>query len=98
MRSPQDVIIKPLVTEQAVNRAQNDNKYSFIVNRQANKIEIKKAVEDLFKVKVLSVNTAVVKGKNKKVGKYTGHTATRKKAIVTLQQGDKIEIFEGLLS
>lgn len=98
MRDPHDVIIRPLVTEKSVNLAQEQNKYCFYVAREANKIEIKKAVEDLFKVKVLAVNTAIVKGKKKRVGKFTGMTPARKKAIVTLRPGDKIEVFEGLLS
>lgn len=98
MRSPYDVLIRPLVTEKAVNLAQQQNKYTFYVDKRANKIEIKKAVEDLFKVKVLSVNTINVKGKKKRVGRYEGRTPDRKKAIVTLKPGDKIDIFEGLLS
>ncbi|AFV12757.1 50S ribosomal protein L23 [Thermacetogenium phaeum DSM 12270] len=98
MRSPHDVLIRPLVTEKAVNLAQEQNKYTFYVDKRANKIEIKKAVEDLFKVKVLSVNTINVKGKKKRVGRYEGRTPERKKAIVTLRPGDKIDIFEGLLS
>jgi len=98
VRSPQDILIRPLVTEKSVNLAQKENKYSFYVDKRANKIEIKKAVEELFKVKVLDVNTAIVKGKKKRVGRFTGLTPERKKAIVTLRPGDKIEIFEGLLS
>ncbi len=98
MRSPYDVLIRPLVTEKAVNLAQQQNKYTFYVDKRANKIEIKKAVEDLFKVKVLSVNTINVKGKKKRVGRYEGRTPDHKKAIVTLKPGDKIDIFEGLLS
>lgn len=98
MRSSYDVLIRPLVTEKAVNLAQEQNKYTFYVDKKANKIEIKKAVEDLFKVRVLSVNTINVKGKRKRVGRYVGRTPDRKKAIVTLSPGDKIDIFEGLLS
>jgi large subunit ribosomal protein L23 len=98
VRSPQDVLIKPLVTEQSINMAQEQHKYSFYVDRDANKIEIKQAVEALFKVHVVAVNTAIVKGKKKKVGRFVGRTSDRKKAIVTVREGDKIEIFEGLLS
>lgn len=97
MRSPHDILIKPVITEKSVNLAQQENKYTFYVDKKANKIEIKKAVEELFKVKVLAVNTAIVKGKNKRVGKYLGRTPDRKKAIVTLRAGDKIDVFEGLL-
>ncbi|HHY40599.1 MAG TPA: 50S ribosomal protein L23 [Syntrophaceticus sp.] len=98
MRSPHDIIIRPLVTEKAVNLAQEQNKYTFYVDRKANKIEIKNAIEELFKVKVLAVNTMNVKGKKKRVGRHEGMTAARKKAIVTISPDDKIDIFEGLLS
>lgn len=98
MRSPHDIIIKPLVTEKAVNLAQEQNKYTFYVDRKANKIEIKNAIEEIFKVKVLAVNTMNVKGKKKRVGRHGGMTAARKKAVVTLSPNDKIEIFEELLS
>lgn len=97
MPSPQDIIIRPVVTEKSVNLAQQQNKYTFYVSKQATKIDIKKAVEELFKVKVLAVNTAIIKGKPKRVGRFRGRKPDRKKAIVTLRPGDKIEIFEGLL-
>lgn len=98
MRSPHDIIIEPLVTEKAVNLAQEHNKYTFYVDRKANKIEIKKAVEEIFKVKVTAVNTMTVRGKKKRLGRFEGMTPRRKKAIVTLMEGDKIGIFEELLS
>ncbi len=97
MRDARDVIIRPVVTEKSVNLAQRENKYTFYVQKDANKIEIKKAVEELFNVKVLKVNTMIVKGKRKRLGRFWGKTPDRKKAIVTLRPGDKIEIFEGLL-
>ncbi|CEO90151.1 50S ribosomal protein L23 [Syntrophaceticus schinkii] len=65
MRSPHDVILKPLVTEKAVNLAQEQNKYTFYVDRKANKIEIKNAIEEIFNVKVTAVNTMTVRGKKK---------------------------------
>ncbi|MGB4503735.1 MAG: 50S ribosomal protein L23 [Syntrophaceticus sp.] len=98
MRSPHDIIIRPLVTEKAVNLAQEHNKYTFYVDRRANKIEIKNAIEELFNVKVMAVNTMVEKGKKKRVGRFVGLKPVRKKAIVTLNEGDKIDIFEGLFS
>lgn len=98
MRNPHDIIIKPLVTEKAVNLAQEQNKYVFYVDRSANKIEIKNAIEELFNVKVLAVNTLNTKGKKKRVGRFEGLTPMRKKAIVTLNEGDKISVFEELLS
>jgi len=82
MRSPHDIIIRPLVTEKAVNLAQQQNKYTFYVDRKANKIEIKNAIEELFKVKVLAVNTMNVKGKKKRVGRHEGMTAARKKRLL----------------
>lgn len=89
------VLRKPLVTEKSTSLLQ-DNKYTFEVDVKANKTEIKNAVESLFKVKVEKVNTMHVKGKLKRVRQIQGRTPDRKKAIVTLKQGDKIEIFEGM--
>jgi len=71
-------------------------KYTFIVALTANKVEVKKAVEELFKVKVKKVNTLRVKGKAKRVRNIVGRTSEIKKAIVTLREGDRIEIFEGV--
>ena len=74
-----------------------ENKYTFAVDINANKIQIRKAVEDLFDVKVKSVNTMRVKGKPKRLGVHRGYRPNWKKAIVTLEEGSKpIEIFEGL--
>lgn len=89
------VLRKPLVTEKSTSLLA-DNKYTFEVDLKANKTEIKQAVESLFKVKVEKVNTMRVKGKAKRVRLVPGRTPDRKKAIVTLKQGDKIEIFEGM--
>ncbi|TEB08282.1 50S ribosomal protein L23 [Pelotomaculum schinkii] len=89
------VLRKPMVTEKSTSLLQ-DNKYTFEVDPKANKTEIKQAVESLFKVKVEKVNTMRVKGKLKRVRQIQGRTPDRKKAIVTLKQGDKIEIFEGM--
>lgn len=89
-----DVIKKPVVSEKSYDLLA-DNKYTFYVNPAANKIEIKKAVEEIFKVTVLNVNTLNVKGKEKRMGRAVGRTNDRKKAIVTLKEGDKIEVFEG---
>lgn len=95
MRTPQDILKKPIVSERSMGLTA-ENKYSFYVDPKANKIEIKHAVQELFKVTVTDVNTMNVKGKTKRMGKYLGRTADRKKAIVTLKDGDKIEIFEGM--
>jgi len=95
MRDYRDIIIKPVVTEKSMNLLA-DNKYTFIVDRKANKTEIKNAIENIFHVKVDSVNTMNVKGKPKRMGRFEGITPTRKKAIVTLKPGQKIRLFEGM--
>ncbi|MDD5528816.1 MAG: 50S ribosomal protein L23 [bacterium] len=96
MRDPRKVIILPLVTEKALKLKEKSNVYTFQVDKSANKIEIKHAVEALFKVKVLDVNTQCCKGKEKRVGRYIGYKPAWKKAICKLKEGDKIEIFEGV--
>jgi len=95
MRDARDVLRRPVISEKSVGLIE-ENKYSFWVDPAANKIEIKAAVEKMFKVKVVEVRTINVKGKKKRVGKYVGKTADRKKAIVTLKAGDRIEGFAGL--
>jgi len=95
VKNPRDILKKPLVTEKSTSLLVQ-NKYTFIVDLNANKIEIRQAVEDLFKVKVEKVNTMRVKGKIKRVRRIPGRTPERKKAIVTLKEGDRIEIFEGV--
>jgi large subunit ribosomal protein L23 len=95
MRDHRDVIIKPVVTEKSMNLLA-DNKYTFIVDRRANKTEIKNAVESIFNVKVDKVYTMNVKGKPKRMGRFEGRTAERKKAIVALKPGQKIPLFEGM--
>lgn len=95
MRDARDVLICPVVSEKSVGMV-GDDKYTFWVSTVANKIEIKHAVEKMFKVKVEDVRTLKVKGKEKRQGKYVGMTPNRKKAIVTLEPGNKIEGFAGL--
>ncbi|MBQ2865314.1 MAG: 50S ribosomal protein L23 [Clostridia bacterium] len=97
MKTAYDIIVKPIITEKSMS-AVADKKYVFKVARDAGKIEIKKAVEEIFKVKVKSVNTINVKGKEKRMGVHVGKTAAYKKAIVTLTAESKpIEIFEGMV-
>jgi large subunit ribosomal protein L23 len=94
VKTAQDVVIRPLVTEKST-RLIEMGKYSFVVSRDANKIDIKNAVEQLFDVKVKAVNTLRIKGKPRRVGIHRGYRPDWKKAIVTLQEGSKrIEIFE----
>ncbi len=97
MKAPQDIILKPVITEKSMDKLQN-GKYTFKVATDANKSEIKKAVEALFDVKVAKVNTLNCNGKEKRVGRYVGKTADWKKAIVTLTEDSKtIEFFEGMV-
>ncbi len=95
MRRPHDIIVRPVISERSV-ELMEDNKYTFIVDKKANKSEIKKAVEEIFDVSVTRVNTLKVRGKKRRMGRYEGKTPERKKAIVTLKPGDRIEVFEGL--
>lgn len=95
MKLAREIVIKPVVTEKSVDLMQ-ENKYCFKVAKNANKIEIKNAIEEIFKVKVVDVTTLNVKGKIKRQGRTQGRTASWKKAIVALQDGDTIEVFEGL--
>jgi large subunit ribosomal protein L23 len=95
MRGPQDVIRAPLVSEKGTLLAETTNQVLFKVQPEANKIEVKKAVETLFKVKVEKVRMARYLGKVRRVGRSTGRRAQWKKAYVTLRQGDKIDFFGG---
>tara|TARA_Y100000031_G_C8142205_1_gene348151 strand:+ start:276 stop:566 length:291 start_codon:yes stop_codon:yes gene_type:complete len=90
------VIVKPLVTEKSTDQQANHNKYTFEANLCANKHEIKAAVEELFKVKVTDVRTCVYEGKRVRVGRHSGFKPKWKKAIVTVKEGDSIQLFEGV--
>ena len=96
MRNPHDIIIKPLVTEQSMD-GMAERKYSFKVAKNANKTEIKKAIEKIFDVKVEKTNTLNMTGKVKRMGRNEGKRADWKKAIITLSEDSKeIEFFEGM--
>lgn len=90
------VIKRPIVTEKSTIARDEENKYFFEVDRRANKIEITKAVEKLFKVKVLNVGTINMRGKKRRMGRIEGKRNDWKKAIVTLAPGSSIEIYEGV--
>ncbi len=92
---PLDILKRPLITEKNTN-LQAQNKYAFEVARNANKPEIKQAIEQTFKVKVTDVNVINIHGKLRRVGRRQVMTSPIKKAIVTLKAGDKITIFEGV--
>ena len=89
-----DIIIRPIITEKSSTLVEL-NKYTFEVHRSANKIQIRQAIEQIFKVKVLSVNTMNVPSKPKRMGAFVGKTRSWKKAIVALPEGQRIEFFEG---
>ena len=95
MRDIYRVIKRPLITEKANVIKEMHNKVAFVVAREANKEEIKEAVEQLFKVKVVKVATANVRGKTRRVGRTTGKRPDWKKAVVTLRAEDRIDFFEG---
>ena len=89
------IILRPLITEKTTNLMAY-NKYSFEVEREANKTQIKRAVEEIFKVSVTKVHTMNMRGKMRRRGMRIGYTSDWKKAIVTLAEGDRIELFEGV--
>lgn len=96
MKAPQDIILKPVITEKSMDGLQ-EGKYTFKVAVDANKIEIKDAVEKLFGVKVAKVNTMNCTGRSKRVGRFTGKKADWKKAVVTLtEDSETIEFFDGM--
>lgn len=95
MKSPQDIVIQPIVSEKSYDRM-GEGIYQFKVAKTANKHEIKDAVEALFKVTVNKVNTLNVVRKPKRRGVFRGFTSVWKKAIVTLKEGDSISFFEGI--
>lgn len=90
------VLVKPLVTEKSMQALQDSNRVSFKVRRDVNKIQVRKAVEQIFEVTVESVNMVAVRGKKKRFGRNIGQSKDWKKAIVKLKAGDKIELFEGV--
>jgi large subunit ribosomal protein L23 len=95
LKDARDILKKPVITEKSMDLV-GQNKYTFLVDLVANKIEIKRAVEELFRVKVEKVRTIRYKGRLKRVRGRLGRTPDYKKAIVTLKEGNKIDIFEGV--
>ncbi len=88
-----NIVIKPLVTEQGMHFANTRNAYSFEVNKKANKIQIRNAIERLYNVKVLDVRTANVRGKPRRRGRDFGLTRSWKKAVVVLHEDNRIDLF-----
>jgi large subunit ribosomal protein L23 len=95
MKGPRDIIQAPLISEKGTALAESANQFLFKVRPDANKIEVKHAVETLFKVKVLDVRMARYLGKIRRVGRSMGRRSDWKKAYVTLKEGDKIDFFGG---
>ena len=93
--TPEQIIKRPIIlTEKARRLSEDDNKVLFEVARGANKIEIRNAVQALFKVTVTDVNTSIVRGRMRRMGRGTAKTQNWKKAVVTLKEGDKIQFFQ----
>jgi len=93
MKDARDIIKRPIITEKSYD-LMNEGKYTFEVDKKANKIEIKQACEKLFEVKVSKVNVINVRPKRRRVGRYEGLTPAKKKAIITLAEGQTIDKFE----
>jgi large subunit ribosomal protein L23 len=96
MRNVSQILVKPIVTEKTHDQLDRLGVYTFVVANDANKIEIAQAVEKQFNVSVTSVRTMRYAGKERRVGRWVGRRASWKKAVVTLAEGDTIELFEGV--
>ena len=94
MKNPRDVVFEPVVSEKSYDLIEETNTYTFVVDRRSNKTEIKEAVQDIFEVRVLSVNTMNRKGKQKRTGYIIGRRKDTKRALVTLADDHSIDIFE----
>lgn len=95
MKANREIIVRPIITEKISMLQEMENKVAFVVAKDANKIEIRKAIEERFDVKVKKVATMNMSGKMKRMGRFQGRRASWKKAIVTLQDGFSIDFFEG---
>ena len=95
MKNIYDVLKGPILTEKSTTQKETANKVTFEVDRRANKIEIKQAVEKIFKVKVIDVHTMIVRGKVKRYKNLLGKRSDWKKAVVTLKPGEKVPFLEG---
>ena len=93
MKTSYDIIVRPLITEKSM-KLVDEGKYTFEVKQGANKVEVKKAVEELFKVDVTAINMMNTQRKRRRVGKYAGLRPAVQKAIVTLAEGQKLDVFE----
>ncbi len=95
-KNPYEILRRPLITEKSTTEKETSNKLVFEVALRANKIEIKHAVEQMFKVNVLDVTTMTMRGKKKRVGRFITRRPDWKKAMVTIKPGQRVEFFEGV--
>jgi len=95
VKKGRNILIKPLLTEKLSVLQEKENKYGFVVDKDANKIDIKRAVENKFEVQVKKVTTMNMNGKVKRMGRFEGKRSSWKKAIVTLEENNKIDFIEG---
>ncbi len=93
MKNPRDIILSPVVSEKSYDLIEDHNTYTFVIDPRVNKTEVRQAVELIFGVKVIRVNTQTRKGKLKRTGYLMGKRSDRKRALVTLADGDEIDIF-----
>jgi large subunit ribosomal protein L23 len=93
-RDPFDILIKPLLTEKITRLQEQANRVAFVVKKDASRVEVRHAVESALKVKVKTVNVVNIMGKTKRQGRFVGKRADWKKAIVTLREGEKLELYE----
>mgnify|MGYP001604494421 CR=1 FL=1 len=91
--SYQDIVLKPVVTEKTLGDAERNNSYTFRVRENANKVQIREAIEHLFKVKVTDVRTQKYAGKQRRMGRSVGTTSSWKKAVVRVKDGDTIDFY-----
>lgn len=94
--TPYEILKRPLITEKSTTQKETNNQLTFEVDRKANKVEIRRAVEQVFNVRVVNVRTMQMKGKAKRFGRTLGRRRNWKKALVTLARGDHVEFFEGI--
>ena len=94
--APHDILVRPLLTEKITAMRESANKLGFLVRRDANRIQVKHAVETALKVRVKKVNLLNVLGKTKRLGRFVGKRSDWKKAIVTLKEGEKVDLFESV--
>jgi large subunit ribosomal protein L23 len=95
MKNLYEVIKRPILTEKTTSQKGEENKVTFEVDKRANKIEVRTAIEKIFKVKVVDVHTMVIPGKVKRIGRFSGRRSDWKKAVVTLKEGEQLPFLEG---